>query len=241
MSTAFRNGRPMNAPHIVRSFDKDLTRLKDKILEMGVTARSQLTLTKKALGTRDRILAKDIVSGDKGVNALQHEVDRQTVRLLALRQPMALDLRIVISSLKIAGDLERIADYSANIARHIFALENIPSPRPIQSVQEMIDIAHAMLTEALEAFDTLDAPAALAVRRRDDEIDHIYRKVLTQLRTFMTKDKEAITTCTTLLFVARCCERIGDHITNIAESVHYIVSGAPLEDTESVPGRPAAT
>lgn len=214
--------------HIVKSFDRDLDRLKAKIMEMGASTQTQLAMTMEALVLRDRGLAREIVNNDKKINALQNVVDRLTVSLLALRQPMALDLRVVIASLKIAGDLERVADYSANIARHVFSMENLPSDRPVRTVHRMTETANAMLTSVIEAFDELDVSKAAAVWHRDDEIDHTYRKLLTQLRTFMTEDPDNVSSCTCLLFVARCCERIGDHITNIAESVHYIVEGEPF-------------
>lgn len=225
----------MPGKHIVKSFDRDMDRLKEKLLEMGAAAGSQLSMTMETIATQDQGMARVIVAGDKKVNALQHEVDQLTVSLLALRQPMAFDLRVVIAGLKIAGDLERIADYSANIARHIFSLEALPSNRHIEAIRKMTATAHAMLEDVLDAFDRLDLAQANAVWHRDDEIDHTYRKLLTQLRTFMTEEPENVGACTSLLFVARCCERIGDHITNIAESVHYIVEGKPYCGNEPCP------
>lgn len=220
----------MDGKHIVRSFDRDLDDLKAQIIEMGNASKSQLSMTIQALINKNRALARQIVAGDQAVNAMQREVDRLTVDLLARRQPLALDLRMVVASLKIAADLERVADYSANIARHVFTLDHLATDEPIASIHRMMTIAEDMLTQVLTAFDTLDREQAKAAWTRDDDIDHIYKKILTQLRTFMSKAPDSINASTSLLFVARCCERIGDHITNIAESIHYIVEGTPFTD-----------
>lgn len=215
----------MAQKHIVRSYDQELEALKTKILTMGSEAENQLTLAVEALVQQNDILAKNIVKSDTRVNQLQEEIDALTVLLLAKRQPMALDLRIIISALKIATDLERIADYAANFAQHIIQLNHIKLEKPVASIRDMADRCLQMLKEVIHAYDELDENLAVQVWHRDDQVDAIYIDLLNILRRLMSEDSDNVKSCTTLLFVARCCERIGDHITNIAENIFYIVRG----------------
>jgi phosphate transport system protein len=213
----------MSSKHIVRTYDQELDELKSKVLAMGKESETQLAQAVEALVERNDILAKSIVKSDTVVNQLQSDVDKLTVLILAKRQPMASDLRHIVSGLKIAADLERIADYAANIAQHVIDLSHIKLDRPIRSIQKMADAGLAMLKDVVDAYHDLDAQKAIAVWHRDDEVDSIYIDLLALLRNLMTDNSDSVKACTTLLFVARCCERIGDHITNIAESIHYIV------------------
>ena len=213
----------MSSKLIVRTYDQELDELKSKVLKRGKESKAQLAQAVEALVERNDILAKIIVKSDTVVNQLQSDVDNLTVLILAKRQPMASDLRHIVSGLKIAADLERIADYAANIAQHVIDLNHIKLDRPIRSIQKMADTGLAMLKDVVDPYQDLDAQKAIAVWHRDDEIDTIFIDSLALLRNLMTDNSDNVKACTTLLFVARCCERIGDHITNIAESIHYIV------------------
>ena len=178
---------------------------------------------------RDR--ADVIIVCDEKVNVLQQEVEEHSIRILATRQPMAQDLRYVIAGLKVASELERIADYAANIARHISDLDHqLDIDHPIASIIEMVELTKGMLADIMVAFSKVDAQRAIAVWHRDDQIDQIYAGLLSDLRARMSEDPGNIRSYTGLIFIARCCERIGDHITNIAENVHYIVHGKTYID-----------
>jgi phosphate transport system protein len=145
---------------------------------------------------------------------------------------MAVDLRNIISGLKIAADLERIADYAANIAKHVIELNSISLDQPVQSIIAMAEVARSMLEDVINAYMETDIERAVEIWHRDSQINQIYGELLGQLRSFMERDSENIKAYTGLLFVARCCERIGDHITNVAESVYFIESGEMLITTE---------
>jgi phosphate transport system protein len=173
-------------------------------------------------------MAKAIVEADEEVNQLQRDVDEMTARLLATRQPMAVDLRIIISALKIATDLERVADYSKNIAKHVHDLNHASLEKPVDAIIGMAETAGRMLKDVLDAYASKDDRAALDVWRRDADVDNLYSEFLTRLRSHMSEDSQNIKAYTSLLFVARCCERIGDHITNVAESVYYTKNGEYL-------------
>lgn len=215
----------MPKDHTVKSYRDELALLKSKIVAMGEDTEAQLSQALKALSDQDIALSKEIVNNDSDVNTLYNEIDNLTVRLLALRQPMAVDLRTIIAGLKIAGDLERIADYAANIAKHVPNLTEISFDLPLKSINRMAEIARNMLRDIISAYSNTDIRTAVDVWHRDDDIDRIYAELLAQLRHYMMQDSKNVDPYTNLLFVARCCERIGDHITNIAENVHFIEYG----------------
>jgi phosphate transport system protein len=217
----------MDKKHIVKSYDAEIDLLRSKITEMAVMAKEQLQRASEALLNRDGTLAKDVIRGDSDVNQLQTEVDNLAVQMLAKRQPLALDLRYIVSGLKIAADLERIADYAANIAKNILRLNHAALDTPVRSVIRMTELAGKMLKDVMEAYQNSDDEKAVDVWHRDDEINRIYTELLSQLREYMSQDSENTKAFTALLFTARCCERIGDHITNVAESVYYIVHAEP--------------
>ena len=205
--------------------------LKSKLSEMGKEAEDQISKAGRALQNRDGGLADVIIVCDEKVNVLQQEVEEHSIRILATRQPMAQDLRYVIAGLKVASELERIADYAANIARHISDLDHqLDIDHPIASIIEMVELTKGMLADIMVAFSKVDAQRAIAVWHRDDQIDQIYAGLLSDLRARMSEDPGNIRSYTGLIFIARCCERIGDHITNIAENVHYIVHGKTYID-----------
>ena len=221
----------MSIKHIVKSYDEDLDLLKSKLSEMGKEADDQISKAGKALLKLDGGLADVIIISDEKVNVLQQEAEELGVRILATRQPMAHDLRNVIAGLKMASELERIADYAANIARHIPDLDrHLDVDQPIGAIIEMTELAKGMLTDVMDAFTNGDVQKAIAAWHRDDEIDSIYADILNNLRARMADDSDNIRSYTGLIFVARCCERIGDHITNLAENVHYIEHGKTYID-----------
>ena len=215
----------MAKEHTVRAFTQELELLKAKVFEMAKECERQLAKAVHSLVERDMLLARDIIQGDSKINRLQSEVDELAIRILALRQPMALDLRNIVAAQKMAADFERIADYIANIAKHLINLDSISLKKPIRAIVAMANSALEMLRDVLAAYQELDAEKAVEIWHRDKEIDKIYFSLLTQLRTTMIEDSTSVTPSTTLLFMGRCCERIGDHITNVAENVEYIVSG----------------
>ena len=211
----------MSTKHIVKSYDEDLDLLKSKLSEMGREAEDQIFQGRSGAFESDGGLADLVIVSDEKVNQLQQEAEELCVRILATRQPMAQDLRTVIAGLKMASELERIADYAANIARHISDLDHhLDLDQPIAAILQMTELAKGMLTDIMDAFANEDVQNAIAVWHRDDQIDSIYADLLSDLRAIMTKDSDNIQSYTGLIFVARCCERIGDHITNIAENVH---------------------
>ncbi|MGD8716705.1 MAG: phosphate signaling complex protein PhoU [Desulfobacterales bacterium] len=215
----------MAKDHIVRSYDQELDLLQSKLLEMGQVAEAQLSKAIDALVSRDSSLAVYVIYSDTKVNELQSEVDSLAVRMLAMRQPMALDLRQIISGLKIASELERIADYAANIARNALELNQVSLEKPIELILRMAEVARQMLRYVMHAYHEKDVSEAIDVWKQDEEINEIYAELLVQLRSYMELDSDNIKTYTSLIFVARCCERIGDHIKNVAESVYYIEHG----------------
>jgi phosphate transport system protein len=215
----------MAKEHTVKVFTQELELLKAKVFEMAKECEGQLVKAVHSLVERDMMLAGDIIEGDSKINSLQSEVDELAIRILALRQPMAMDLRNIIAAQKMAADFERIADYTANFAKHLINLENISLEKPIRSMVKMASSALKMLRDVLVAYQELDVEKAVEIWHRDKEIDKIYFRLLTQLRTTMIEDSTRVTPSTTLLLMGRCCERIGDHITNVAENVEYIVSG----------------
>ncbi len=215
----------MNGRHIVRSYEEELALLRDKILEMGKLAREQLIRAGKTLLSRDTSSAEAIAAADTPINNLQQDIDRLTLSMLARRQPMALDLRNIVSGLKMAADLERISDYAVNIARHTMDLNSADIQKPVEGIIHMVEWANGMLEDVMSAYDENDADLARDVWYRDKAIDREYARLLSELRGFMTEESQYAKPFIALLFVARCCERIGDHIQNLAEDVHFIITG----------------
>ncbi|CAB1083990.1 Phosphate transport system regulatory protein PhoU [Olavius algarvensis Delta 1 endosymbiont] len=213
----------MASNHIVKSYDEDLALLKTKLSEMGSEVEDQIIKANQALVKRNGGLADLVIFSDQKVNVLQQEAEELGVLILATRQPVAQDLRAVIAALKMASELERIADYAANIARHTPDLDHdLDLDQPLAAITQMAELAKTMLSDIMAAFADGDVQKAIAVWHRDDRIDSVYADLLSDLRTRMSQDSEHIQSYTGLIFVARCCERIGDHITNLAENVHYI-------------------
>lgn len=220
----------MNNEHIVKSYDLDLNLLTDLIARMGGLAEKQLADAVQSVFKRDAELATKTVDSDQRIDDLEHEIDALAVQMLALRQPMADDLREVITALKISSDLERVGDYAANIAKRVMALSQVPSVRPAHLIPRMGMLAQAQIHRVLDAYVQRDADKAVEVRNADEEIDEMYTSLFRELLTYMMEDPRDISACTHLLFIAKNIERIGDHATNIAEYVYFLVHGSPLAD-----------
>ncbi len=218
----------MVAEHIIKSYDQELERLDNTIAEMGGMAESQLAAAIDAVAKRDSDLATEVIENDAKVDELEHEVESLVVRLLALRQPMARDLRQIVAALKTATDLERICDYAANVAKRSIVLNQTAPVKPVYALPRMGVLCQAMIKDMLDAYVERDADRALAVWLRDEELDEMYTSLFRELLTYMIEDARNITPCTHLLFMAKNLERIGDHTTNIAETLYFLVHGKPL-------------
>ncbi|MDH5188942.1 MAG: phosphate signaling complex protein PhoU [Rhodospirillaceae bacterium] len=221
----------MEQSHIVKSFDDELKLINTTLAEMGGMAEAQLTKAVRALVTRDADLAREVVAEDSKIDALETELDRDAIRIIALRQPMATDLRMVITALKTSANLERIGDYAKNVAkRTITLIEMQPVGNTAHTIERMAELAQGLVGSVLDAYVKRDLAAADDVRMRDEEIDQLHTSLFRELLTHMMEDPHSITACTHLLFIAKNIERIGDHATNIAEYVHFMVSGETPDD-----------
>jgi phosphate transport system protein len=219
----------MATGHTVKAFDQDLDQLRAMIAEMGGLAESAIRESMQALVRRDVEAAARVVERDKKIDALEMEVERQAVQLIALRAPMADDLREVVAALKIVGVVERIGDYAKNIAKRVPALEG-SKIEPLSLLPEMARIAGEMVHNVLDAFAARDAAKAVEVCERDRAVDDFYNSIFRALLTFMMENPHNITQATHLLFVAKNLERIGDHATNVAEMVYFAATGEHLAD-----------
>ena len=217
--------------HIVKSFDDDLKALNNVIGEMGGLAEAQLAKAVEALSRRNPDLATEVVESDRRIDALEQEVGAMTVRMLALRQPMAKDLREVVAAIKIAADIERIGDYAKNIAKRALILAQSTPMRPAASIPRMAALAQQIVTQVLDSYIDKDPARAHAAWRRDEEVDEMYTSLFRELLTYMMEDPRNIGPATHLLFIAKNIERIGDHATNIAEIVYYMVEGRNLDES----------
>jgi phosphate transport system protein len=220
----------MAAEHIIKSYDEELDRLGKMIAEMGGLAESQLAAATDSVARRDSDLAARVVTGDEQVDRLERELDNLAIRLLALRQPMARDLREIVAALKIAADLERICDYAANVAKRSIALAQSPPVQPVHALPRMAQLALVLVKDVIDAYVGRDADKAIRVWNSDEELDGMYSSLFREFLTYMMEDPRNIGPCTHLLFMAKNIERIGDHATNIAENVYYLVHGTPLTE-----------
>ncbi len=216
--------------HIVKSFDSELQRLYGEIQRMGEIAISQLDAAIDVLQRRDSDAARRVVANDDAIDALEHEVSNDVLRLLALRQPMARDLREVYAALRISSDIERIGDYAANVAKRSMVLNQGAPVSLAHGLPILAKLANTLVKESLTAYANRDADAAKAVRDRDAELDLQYTALFRELLTYMAEDPKQITPCTHLLFMAKNIERIGDHATNIAENTWFLVHGETLSE-----------
>jgi len=218
-----------NEPHIVKSFDEALSILHGQVSRMGVLTEHQLGRSIQALADRDDELAGQVVQADHEIDELEAAANDQVVRVLALRAPVADDLRVVLTALKVAAALERIGDYAANISKRSIVLTSLPQVPTVRPLQRLGRLVHGLLSEALNAYEERDADKALKVWNCDKEVDEQYSGLFRELLTYMMEDSRNITPCSHLLFIAKNIERIGDHTTNICEMVYFLTTGHPIE------------
>ena len=226
--------------HIVKAYDRELGTLGQRIAEMGGIAEQMLSDAMEALSNLDAELGKRVVAVDPRLDALQREIEDQAILTIARRQPMAIDLRECVAAIRISGDLERVGDLAKNIAKRTVKIAaEARMPRAIVGIRSMHEYAAMQLKDVLDAYAQRDIEKASSVWRRDVELDALEDSVFRDLLTFMMEDPRNITFCTHLLFCSKNIERIGDHTTNIAETVIYLVTGeAPqLERPKGTVGR----
>jgi phosphate transport system protein len=222
----------MSAGHIVTSFEDELKELDAIILDMGGLAELQLAEAMEAMVQRDAAMAERIAANDKRIDALESSVDDLVIRMLALRQPVADDLRLVITALRTSAVLERIGDYAKNVAKRTIAMSKAtPPPKgSTQAVARMGGVVQGMVKDVLDAYTERDIAKASNVVERDEEVDAIHTSLFREMLTYMMEDSQNIASCAHLLFIAKNIERIGDHATNIAENVHFMAAGHKPEE-----------
>jgi phosphate transport system protein len=218
------------AQHIVRAYEGELQHLRALITQMGGLVESQVALAAQAVTTGDADIAARAVEQDPAVDQLERDVEQFVIRLLALRQPVAMDLRQIVAALKIIGDLERVGDYAANVAKRSIVLAQFTLPISLSGLSHMARLVQENLKLTIDAFGESDPAKAVEVWQSDQGVDDLYNTIFRELVTYMMEDPRNITPCTHLLFIAKNLERIGDHATNVAETIHYAVTG------ESLPG-----
>ncbi len=220
------------AEHTVKAFDEDITRLRGLIAELGGLAELAIQQAMEAIITGDEDLAREVVERDAKLDALEAEVDAMAIRVLALRAPMADDLREIIAALKIAGVIERIGDYAKNIAKRTGRIEGRSRFEPLTLLPAMADVAAEMVHDVLTAYAARDPIVAREVIARDSKVDAFYDSIFRNLVSYMVENPATISSAAQLLFVARNIERIGDHATNVAEMVHFVALGSYPNEIE---------
>ncbi|WP_137155447.1 phosphate signaling complex protein PhoU [Rhizobium sp. FKL33] len=217
----------MGASHIYSVFDEELKYLARRIAEMGGMAEQMVSDAVRALVNADAALAQRVISQDVVMDDAEREIGEQSVLMIAKRQPVAADLREIIGSLRIASDLERVGDLGKSTAKRVIAVQSTGIPRPLaRGIEHLSELALTQLQDVLDVYATRSAEKAEAIRLRDEEIDAMYTSLFREMLTYMMEDPRNITPCTHLLFCAKNIERIGDHATNIAESIYYMTTGA---------------
>ena len=217
--------------HTTKAFDSDLQELTRLVAEMGGLAERQIVDSVDALVRRDVVLGARVVATDQDLDHLQRVIEERAVLTIARRQPMAVDLRAIVGALRVATDLERIGDLSKNIGKRVTALDNDFQPlQLIRGLEHMTELVQAQLKNVLDAYAAHDLPAAMEVWKGDEEVDAICTSLFRELLTYMMEDPRNISLCIHLMFCAKNIERIGDHATNIAETVFYMVEGQPILD-----------
>jgi phosphate transport system protein len=217
--------------HIAKAFDVDLQEITRKVAEMGGLAEREFADAIQALIKRDNELARRVVESDPAIDALQREIEEKAILTIARRQPMAVDLREVVSALRVANDLERIGDLAKNIGKRVGALTGDFYPQKLmRGVEHMSSLVLDQLKRVLDAYAARDLAGALAVWKADEQVDAICTSLFRELLTYMMEDPRNITFCIHLMFCAKNIERMGDHATNIAETVHYMIEGRPIAD-----------
>ena len=218
--------------HIVKSCQEELDSLSAQIAQMGGLTEAQLSAAIEAVTRRDQQLAERTILEDQRIDVLESEIEAHAIRMIALRQPMATDLREAIAAIKISIDLERIGDLAKNIAKRAIVLQNDfeGANKLIQGISRMGRLAQRQLKQVLDAYSNREAQAAMEVWRDDEEVDEMYVSLFRELLTYMMEDAERITPCTHVLFMAKNIERMGDHVTNICETIYFLVHGERLRE-----------
>ncbi|MBS0331913.1 MAG: phosphate signaling complex protein PhoU [Proteobacteria bacterium] len=215
--------------HIVKSYEDELNALSAECVRMGGLAEAQVADAVNSVVKRNQDLASAVVARDDKLDEAEREIERRTIKLIALRQPVADDLRRAVAAMKVAGNLERCGDLAKNIAkRTLVIIESDPLTPLTRSIERMGKLVQGRLTSVIDAYSRSDLERALAVWSQDDEVDEHYNALFRELLTYMMGDPRTITACAHMLFVAKNLERIGDHATNIAEIVHYEITGAEM-------------
>jgi phosphate transport system protein len=223
--------------HTDKTYEEELAQLRAYVLEMGGLVEEQIEHAVRSLTDRNEVLARQTIERDHTVNRLDVEIDELCIRLLALRQPAARDLRLITTALKITTDLERIGDLAAHTAERALELMQELPIKPYIDLPRMADLARGMLHQSLDAFVREDAELALAVCKSDDPLDKLHAQLFRELLSYMVEDPTTISRAMRLLFVSKNLERIGDHATNIAEMVIFMVRGHSIRHLDAVPRR----
>ncbi len=217
--------------HTAKAFDTDLQEITRKVAEMGGLAERQIADALRALTDRDTDLAERVIATDPTIDAMQHDVEEKAVLTIARRQPMAVDLREIVGAMRVCNDLERIGDHAKHVAKRVVALDmDLHPQRLIRGVEHMASLVLSLLKQVLDAYASRDLATALAVWNGDEEVDALCTALFRELLTYMMEDPRNITFCMHLMFCAKDIERIGDHATNIAETVYYIIEGRAIAD-----------
>jgi phosphate transport system protein len=225
----------------IRHFQEDLDTLKKRLLAMGGLAEERVRASVQSLVERDAALVEQVLAGDEPLNQLHIEIDRRCFTLLALHQPMAIDLRTIVSAVKINTDLERVGDLAVNIAEAVRRYMRHPPVKQLIDIPRMAEIAQSMLRDALDAFVRRDTKLARAVLNEDDALDALKTQVFRELLTYMLQDPSTIEPALDLILISRHLERIGDHATNVAEDVIFIVSARDVRHHAGEGGEPGAS
>jgi len=217
--------------HTAKAFDTDLQEITRKVAEMGGLAERQIGDATRALVERDTELAERVIATDPTIDAMQHEIEEKAILTIARRQPMAVDLREIVGAMRVCNDLERIGDHAKHVGKRVVALDGDFNPQKlIHGVEHMAGLVSGQLKQVLDAYASRDLAAALAVWNGDEEVDNLCTSLFRELLTYMMEDPRNITFCMHLMFCAKDFERIGDHATNIAETVYYMIEGRPITD-----------
>jgi len=217
--------------HTTKAFDADLQEIMRKVAEMGGLVERQIADAINALVERDTGLAERVIAADPTIDALQHEIEDKTILTIARRQPMAVDLREIVGAMRVCNDLERIGDHAKHIGKRVVALAVEFNPqKAIRGVEHMATLVLALIKRVLDAYASRDLQAALVVWKGDEEVDSLCTSLFRELLTYMMEDPRNISFCMNLMFSAKDLERMGDHATNIAETVYYMIEGRPITD-----------
>src|SRR5215470_15740046 len=217
--------------HTIKAFDADLQELARMIAEMGGLAERQIGEALDALNRRDTVLARGVIAANARVDSLQHQIEEKAILTIARRQPMAVDLRDLVGALRVSNDLERIGDLAKNIAKRVEVMDGeLSLQKVMRGIEHMTELVLTQIKEVLDAYARRDVAKAMEVWRADEEVDAVNNSLFRELLTYMMEDPRNISVCIHLLFCAKNIERMGDHTTNVAETIYYMVEGHALAD-----------